>query len=316
MNIEEIERLITSYLEQSIGGLDKENPKFDFKKKWYNLTNLNEINEFLKDASSIANTFGPDGFIVIGFDENLKTFSSTTFSDSGLRDSSNIINLINKNVDRLFDLNTIDIKYKDNCLSVIHIAPSIDKPHVIKLYRKFGKDGKEMSQVENKIFVRKNSNTFSASKYDLELMYYDRKNLIPDFQIHANYHLSSIVFNINHEDRIQYTSYITLENSGRRPVAINSISFKVYFFDDPSEHDITYLNSDHKLLANNIVINSNQIWNGRIDFFSDRLSFYDNQQRNQQQEKLNSNRKWMKHSPLELKLANGEKVFTELTRIQ
>ncbi|MEO5600855.1 MAG: RNA-binding domain-containing protein [Cyclobacteriaceae bacterium] len=159
--------------------MDKENPKFDFKAIWYDLKSSKDISEFLKDTTSIVNTFGPDGFIVIGFGDKKKEFTQTTFKDSKLRDSADIINLINGN-DRLFIVNTIDIEVKGNSLSVIHIPPSIDKPHVIKKYITYETDGQAKKEEDNKIWVRKNSQTFTASKYDIDLMYYDRKNILPD----------------------------------------------------------------------------------------------------------------------------------------
>lgn len=38
MTKEEIEKLITSYIQQSRGGLQIKNPKFDFKEQWYTVT--------------------------------------------------------------------------------------------------------------------------------------------------------------------------------------------------------------------------------------------------------------------------------------
>lgn len=59
----EIENFVKSIIYQSKEGLNKEYSKFDFKKEWCNLKELKGINEFLKDTSAIANTFGPDGYI-------------------------------------------------------------------------------------------------------------------------------------------------------------------------------------------------------------------------------------------------------------
>jgi len=155
MNKDEIETLVSSYIEQSIQGLDKENPKFDFKRKWYNLKDPKEISEFLKDTTSIANTFGPDGYIVIGFDDDTKEFFPAKFSDSGLKDTSHIVNLVNGKVDTLFNINTIDIQFKGENLSIIHIPQSINKPHVIKKYITYDINGKEKKFEDNKFLLEK-----------------------------------------------------------------------------------------------------------------------------------------------------------------
>lgn len=91
-------------------------------------------------SQSIANTFGLDGFIVIGFDDREKKFYPASFKDSGLKDTSDLTAIINKSVDRLFEINHHEITYKDKRLSILHIPPSLNKPHVLRVHRVF-KDG-------------------------------------------------------------------------------------------------------------------------------------------------------------------------------
>ena len=114
-----IETLVTSYIDQDLGGQEIENPKFDFKAKWYDLQKPKDINEFLKDTSAIANTFGLDGFIIIGYDSKLKSFNQVSFSDCNLKDSSHLNDLINKRVDRLFDIAVYDLLVNNNKISVM-----------------------------------------------------------------------------------------------------------------------------------------------------------------------------------------------------
>ena len=170
MELREIEKLIKSYINQSLEGHSTENSKFDFKRQWYNLNDLGGINEFLKDTTAIANTFGPDGFIVIGFDEKDRSFSNSQFKDCGLRDQADIINLINKKIDRLFDINIYTLKLENHNLSVINIPPSIDKPHVIRNYITINNKGEQKTEV-NKVFVKKGTTTQTAGKNDYELMF-------------------------------------------------------------------------------------------------------------------------------------------------
>src|ERR1700752_1194056 len=140
-----------SYIDLSMGGLESENRKIEFKERWYDLTDLSGINEFLKDASAMANTFGPDGMIIVGYNDKTKSQTSATFKDSRLPDTSRIIDLINKRVDRLFEVDIIEIEINGIPTSIIHIPPSIDKPHVIRNYQT--KDSKgEIRNEANKIF--------------------------------------------------------------------------------------------------------------------------------------------------------------------
>jgi len=311
----EIEKIVSSYIEQSKGGLDKEHPKFDFKRKWYDLSSNPDINEFLKDTTSIANTVGLDGFIVIGFDDKNKEFYPATFKDSNLRDPSDITNLINKKIDRLFELNTLDIQIQDNNLSVIHIPPSIDKPHVIKLYQTFDKQGNIKKEEENKVFVRKNSRTSTASKYDYELMYYDRKNIIPDYELHSNFNSRSTVFNCTIEKEIQLTIHLTIENTGRRPVAIGKITFSIEIGEGEGTETIKMI-SDSKYIANNLIVKNGEIWNGRIDFYnSELIHFPDATLRNIKLKYYNQKRKSMRNSNLDITLANGKTIYSELIKI-
>ncbi len=310
MTEDQIKQIVNSYIKQSIEGLEKENPKLDFKRNWYDLKTTSGINEFLKDTSAIANSFGLDGYIIIGYDEKDKSFRDTFFSECGLRDSSDLMNLIIKKVDSLFHINYYDIQIDNHSLSVLHIPPSIDKPHVIKLYQTLNKDG-TLRDEQNRVFVRKISGTFPASKHDLELMYYDRKNVIPEYKIYSNYHINSVAFNVDSKSRIILTFHLTLENVGRRPVAINSIRLKIHFDHNPDNHDIIYLNTLNSLHARNILIKSGEIWNGSVTLFSIPFEGIDIAEKKQELAREKNN---LMHKPIEFRLANGEVITSELIK--
>lgn len=315
MDAKEIEELVTAYIEQSIQGLDKENPKFDFKASWYDLKEPKDINEFLKDTTSVVNTFGPDGYIVIGFDDRKKEFTQATFKDCKLRDSSEIINLINGRVDSLFIVNTLDIEIRGNKLSIIHIPPSINKPHIIKKYVTY-ENGQIKRDEENKIWVRKNSRTNSATKYDIDLMYYDRKNLEPDYNLHSNFHLKATNISANRSNSLQLTTYMTIENSGRRPVAISEMKIKIEIGTFPSLEKFNLI-SDARYVGQNLLIRSGEILNERIEFFSrEILSFSDNQARNQKQHYYELEKKNLQYSSLEITLSNGTIIYSDLKMIE
>lgn len=253
MNIEQVTSLIKSHIYQSQEGLSKENPKFDFKRQWYNLKDEKDIFEFLKDTSAIANTVGLDGYIVIGYDEKTSEFFDSIFSNSGLRDTNEISGILMRRIDEPFDINTFDIEIDNHKLSVIHIPPSFYKPHVIKKYKKFDNKGILKSEEDNKVFVRKNTSCVSATKYDIEMMFYDRKNIIPDYDITCN--LNPLATNFRPDNTI--LTSIVVENIGRRSIAINEIILEI----EVSESRIIVAYSQSKLNKINIIVEPNKIYN-------------------------------------------------------
>jgi hypothetical protein len=76
--------------------------------------------------------------------------------------------------------------------------------------------------------VRKGSTNQIATKDDIELMYYDRKNIVPEYEIHANIAMDSLG-TTSGGGKCEVHFHMTLENSGRRPVSINQILFKLDF---------------------------------------------------------------------------------------
>jgi hypothetical protein len=257
----EIVNFVSSYLNQSLDGLEVENAKFDFKRSWYNLGDSKGKSEFLKDTSAIANTFGPDGFIVIGFDDKRKEFEDCEFRQSGLRDTSMIPDLINKSVDRLFTIDYYEEVINGKRLGILHIPPSIDKPHVIRSYRTINKRGDEREEL-HKIFVRKNSQTFPASKYDLDLMYYDRKNVVPEYQLISSFNTEAFKNRLNEltgKNPLIIEVVISIENTGRRPVSISSFNLQLSLFSDPSPGEILSLQTSVGSAGNPKVIQAGML---------------------------------------------------------
>lgn len=216
----EILRIVQSNIEQSREGLDKENNKFDFKAKWYNLKDKEEINEFLKDTTAIVNTIGLTGYIVIGYNDKKNEVINAKFADCGLRDTSDLLGLINKRVDRAFDIDVHNIEFENTFISVIELHPSLDKPHVIRDYLKNGK-----SSVQ-KIFVRNATGTIPAGKHHIDLMYYDRKNIIPEHKMFITTHINGFQYHQNqHSENLSGNFYI--ENTGSRALVITEINIEV-----------------------------------------------------------------------------------------
>lgn len=215
LDIDRIHSIVHEHLEHALLNLDKESLKFDFKYEWYDLRILKGINEFLKDTSAMANTYGLDGFIVIGFDDRRKLFKDARFEHSGLKDTNELNKIVIKRISHLFELNNYDIMIDGHPLSVLHIPPAWEKPFFIRNYQTFTKSNKIKKEYHQKVFVRKNTGTFSATKYDIDLMYYDRKNIEPDYRVFTNVFKLSIL----PMERVISVKF-TVENAGKRPIAV------------------------------------------------------------------------------------------------
>jgi hypothetical protein len=322
MDRDEIRRIVESYLEQDMDGQEIENPKCDFKARWYNLSETNGISEFLKDSSAIANTFGPDGFIIIGYDSKKKAFEDASFSDSGLRDSSLLSDLINKRIDRLFDIAVYDFVINENKVSVLHIPPSIDKPHVIRNHKTSDKAGNAREE-QHRIFVRKGTSTYPASKNDIELMFYDRKNIVPDYKILCSYHVDTLSINANsfHNGSARQITEtkanmsLVLENLGKRPVAIIEVKLSFTLFEDPSPYEVMEFETGYEYRGSEIIIQPNEIQAvsiNLISYFHSKVSYEDAQNFITQ---LNKSKARMITRNITLVLSTGESLKCELTYV-
>jgi hypothetical protein len=239
MNQDQIIRIIEPIIQQSLGGQEIENLKVDCKSKWWDLKDVLGKSEFLKDVCAIVNTFGLDGFIIIGYNDKTKAFNSSQFSDCNLKDSADIRNIIIKQVDTVFDLNTFDITIDGNKLSIIHIPPSVDKPHVLKVYTRNDKNG--VKEEYNKIFIRKNSSNHIANKNDIDIMYYDRKNIVPEYKVLVSVKGDSLKIRSSRQAGIvtdmDLNPVLTFENQGSRPMAIIGIKITLSEYNDPGLHE-------------------------------------------------------------------------------
>lgn len=220
MDKESIEKKIRVLLSHSKEGLEIESPKIDFKLKWYDLTSKPNISEFIKDTTAIANTVGTDGFIIIGFDDKAKNYEDATFKDCRLKDSSDIPNLIIKNCSNLFDLTTYDLIIDNHKISVIHIPPTLEKPIVILNHKTYKKGNPNPNQEPHRIFVRKNTRTYPATKNDLELIYYDRKNIQPEYQYIIDIMEVKRIRSHKKEKLSSINIQFSMENLGKRFIAI------------------------------------------------------------------------------------------------
>jgi hypothetical protein len=227
MNEEDIKKLVTEKIYQTLDGMSKENNKFDFKKEWYDLKNEIKMYEFLKDISAIINTPGPDGFIVIGFDDKAKNYSNSVFSDSNLKDKNEIVGIINRRIEHAFEINIHDIEIEGHKLSVIHIPPSTKKPHFIRNYKTRKKEE------QHRIFIKNDTTTKIAGRDDLERMLWDNKNPEPEYNFELSLNIKSIVFNRANSGELEVgISGVVIENLSSRNLAIANLEFELTFNDE------------------------------------------------------------------------------------
>lgn len=276
MNEQQITKYVIDLIRTSLDNQEIENPKVDCKLVWHNLKDERSKQEFFKDISAIANTVGLDGFIVYGYDDKKKEFNPVKFSDCGLRDTSDLYSIVAKHVEGPMDLAHYTVEYEGKYLNVLHIPPSLTKPHVIKRYVTFDKDGKpRQPDQEQKIFVRKGTAIHSANKYDIDFMYYDRKNIIPDHEVFVfctpltmDLTVNASEFNDNGAGTIHGHIAMTFENTGRRPIDIGHLTFDLIISEEPSNPYKIRFSSKFLPQGNHTLIRSNDMATLRVPFFS------------------------------------------------
>lgn len=312
MHREEIIKLITNYIKQSQQGIEIEHPKFDFKSKWYDLKSIAGISEFLKDTSAIANTVGLDGFIVIGYNDKNQEFTDSPLKESGLKDTSEIPNIISKHIDNQFSIDYYETSIDGSIIGILHFPPSIDKPHVIRNYKV--QHGNDFREEQNKIFIRKSSQTRTANKHDLELMYYDRKNIIPEYDIHVSFHKEAFrqEYQRKHEGKLRIHSKVVLniENAGRRPAAICNIEFSLSEFADPSSHEIYGFSTLSSNKTFTIVVQPGTIQQVITDVYSTDIYSYD--EGKDLYKSLKTNMHKLSTKSMKVQLTNGQQLSVPL----
>jgi hypothetical protein len=171
---------IDRYIQMAREGIKVENPKVELKRKWWDFENPAGQEEFIKDVTAMANTSGDTGYFIIGVDEDTGEFFDATFPNQGKYDDlSKLGQLITRKVQEPFNIECYPYKTdQNNIIYVLEVPRSLNKPHLIKQHR----------NRQNFIPVRKSSRTIPADKYDLDLMYSERNQIVVPpyrFQIHT-----------------------------------------------------------------------------------------------------------------------------------
>jgi hypothetical protein len=307
MLINKIEEIIAKVK----NGIPVESNKEDIKRIWYDLSSEKGATEFCKDLSAIANTVGPEGLLIIGIDEKTGEIFDSPLRESGILDEAKLFNLVIKKIDPPVDFQLHTISVEGKSISVLTIPPSSRKPHLIREFGFFNKEGVQVRKEDNKIFVKKGTSTYPATKYDLDLMYYDRANAFPDFELDVSLRMKFMIGKRRNEiidqfriTEVAFSANFIIENTGRRPVYIDDLRFQfenenyqpgqvIFFGFDKSKELII---NPKEIRRFQIVLNKNNVREGSLEIFAKPELSY------------GSNYSGIKNPQIEILLANENKM--------
>jgi hypothetical protein len=222
MQKQELEKYINHIILRVRNAEQVEENKIELKSEWYNFLdrdNKKQVeSEFLKDLTAIANTAGPTGYLIIGINEKSGELKNSPFSECGLQDVSAMQKLVVKSVNKPIDFEYLELNISEDSKSfiigVFIIPPSLEKPHVISYYL-----SKKSKEIINYIPVKKTTGIHPATRSDIEFMYYDRKNIEPEYALEIKSYKPQLVINTS-QNELRIDFQICFQNYGRKPITI------------------------------------------------------------------------------------------------
>lgn len=224
-NEEELKRSFEELYARVKAGLGPESVKTELKREWYNLNKSIgpekykvNVSKFIKEIGAIANSYGPgNGHIIIGLGEDA-TITHSPLSVSGLNDESELYGLVVKCIDKpvrfeFYEI-VVNLDGSDKTISIIVVPISIDKPHVMYEYVT------ENSRYENFTPVKKGTVVRSASRTDLDLMYYDNQNIVPEYAVNIRTFIGSRLDIKPAGASVSLDFPLVFENYGRKPMVL------------------------------------------------------------------------------------------------
>ena len=199
--------------------------------------------------------------------------------------------------------------------SVFVVGP--DKKIKLRNYMKF-KTAEAPKDFQNAIFVRRGSTTGFAGKNDLELMYYDRKNLLPDYRIFSSFPYQTLDLILT-ETMADYNVFkatisLSLENAGSRPIAIIKFVILLNIKTEPMvEEGEIKLKSSDQYIKQPIILQPGQIVNQSIAFQSKGISNSKFDDAYFSNKRINDHKELLCSSGLELILSNGKHITSDVT---
>jgi hypothetical protein len=317
MTIEQIKLEIESLIAMGLDA-EKERPKVEFKLRWPDLKSKPGISEFLKDTSAIANTVGLDGFLIFGYDPKTGKYDEVSFTDSKLKDQNEIRGLLTKGLSEPFDMELYTIYINGKNLDVLHIPPSVNKPHLIKQHRTYDKEGIQKTVEDNRILVRKNGGIYPAAKYDIDFMYYDRKNITPEYEAFVSVNLSKSIFEFQSVssggEGITIVVPLTVENTGRRPFIIEEIEFSLSLFGDEQPHKFVR-ELDPLYSFGSMQLKAQELFQQRRKFRCKNCSITSYAQGSERSKELQQNRKTLTISDFMILTSSGESIIPKVRSV-
>lgn len=144
-------------------------------------------------------------------------------------------------------------------------------------------------------------------------MYYDRKNITPEYKILSSFHHSSLYIGVYKNDerhhQVKGHIFLTIENAGTRPVSISRIDFELSIYDDPSDLEKLILSTDRLFNTQPIIIQPGHMANTKVEFFSKEFP------PNHYPGPVDQIKQWSKsivEKPLLLFLSHGEQILSDL----
>ncbi|MEK5431334.1 ATP-binding protein [Lysinibacillus sp. FSL R7-0073] len=222
------ESKIQEYLRTIRNGGIIEKPKLDLKKEWWNLNEEIGISEFIKDTTALANTFGENGYIIIGIDEKTgEVFDAPFPANKKINDPTKLGNLIYSKVQEPFTVEFYPYTIENKNLIVVEIRESFNKPHVIKNHKTSKKE------IQNYIPIRKSTGTYPADKFDLDLMYSNRNISIPNYKLDLFIPKVTMTFEQNYSTNRGFAINLSILNSGQRTNIVTSGEITLFLDDEP-----------------------------------------------------------------------------------
>ncbi len=230
MNESDLQKKIEYLRLRIASGQNPEDNKLELKSRWYSLKNTDDKidphaqNEFLKDLVALANTPGLDGFLIIGMDEQ-GGLNNSPFSLSGLKDQTEIRNLVVKNVDTPVEFILHEIPIADSgstkIISIFEVPLSNDRPHVIHRYVT-----PKQGEIQNYIPIRKSTGVFAANRNDLELMYHERTHLNPEYALEISSYKPRFLVGSSIQG-LSLEFQLVFQNTGEKGIAVAEAEIEI-----------------------------------------------------------------------------------------
>lgn len=166
---------VIKYIHLARAEVKVENPKVELKRQWWNFEEQAGQEEFVKDVTAMANTLGDSGYFIIGVDEENGELFQAPFPTLGrYNDPTKLGQLVSKKIQEPFNIECYPFTIEDKLIYVLEVPRSFNKPHLIKQHR----------NIQNFIPIRKSTGTYPADKFDLDLMYSERNQMvIPPYRL-------------------------------------------------------------------------------------------------------------------------------------